>query len=272
VAKMPYLDSKKFKSGSVFLAKCTWDCETAAERWLCDDGTRAPSKFFRGLSKDKVDLSEGPGARLKLDWNHRRPPSPAGAVAAPRRASSPRREQRCAAQKRRRDTGGPHLAEETPAPRPAAAASDGNAFSAITKDIVQQTEYFYKVRLIARFTSVDLRKEMSKRRRTGTSFELVHHATAGQEPDAGPCGRSRRRNFYATPPDGCDQRERRRRISSTRLMGINGSPPEIGLRAKSCKSRSKKGFSLNFEVYVWIQDIGEWKSVFAQERRRRPTR
>ena len=253
VAKMPLLDESKkdnfhaeAERGKVYVI-----CELPkADGYVLMEPVRF--EIFRGMAKDKIDTNGKPWGTIEVGLEA--PPvakaagsGPTPAIPAEEPQNSRRRPGSNAA------TGG---AKEKPVvvfPLPATKRVFRD-----TTDITQQTEYFYKVRFVARFTSTE-GKEIMANRADGTPYKLTYHAPT----DKSLTLVNSATQLYATPFSQVISVKTPTNFQ-LRLSGINGTVPPIG-NIRNPVAPWNKDFSVNFELRAWIPDLNDWKNVQLQK-------
>lgn len=131
-------------------------------------------------------------------------------------------------------------------------------------NVEQQTEYFYQMRLVTRFTSVD-NKLVETLRPDGSKEKTVYHAPkAKQSPEdkegmvpATPMQPATTSKLYATGLSPVLSAKTPSNFE-LRLAGVNGTVPPPGF-ARNPAAHDSKDYSVNFEVRLWINDLKDWK-------------
>jgi len=256
VAKMPLLDDSKFKAeearGKIYV-KCELP-STDNNAYLEMEPVRF--EIFRGLSKDKID-TKTPWGIIEVGLEN--PPAPKAGVIVkenPQPAPPPAETLSSRGQAKRNPTttdapkGKDKPAPEIPLPQYERAFRD-------TKDIAQLTEYFYQVRLVARYTNVDGFKEI-KKADNGENQEFTHHKPMDKNlteiPPTNPGT-----VLFATPLTKPFSAKTPTNFQ-LRVVGVFGNVPGID-RVRNPEKHDDKSYNVTFEVYAWINDLQQWKEI-----------
>ncbi len=212
-------------------------------------------EIFRGLAANKIDITKPWGT---IEIGLEKSPAKAGAAAAGTPAAAAEATENSRVGRIRGTVGtAPVPAPGDRSKKPAEKEYERPASKYVfvdAKDIDQQTTYFYQVRLVAKFTSVE-GKKVPGTKPDGTAKEVTHHApnnpalTPVKATEAGV-------RLYATPMTTSISAKTPTNFQ-IRISSITGTVPPIGA-VRNPAAPKWDTFKVNFEVRAWIQDAGKW--------------
>ncbi|HLX60466.1 MAG TPA: hypothetical protein VKX17_04200 [Planctomycetota bacterium] len=189
-------------------------------------------EIFRGPAADKIDLSK-PYATIEINMEE---PLPPGFKPPP----EPEPKERV-----RSGTG--------PAKKPPPPFKLGDLRGFKDVNVEQQMDYFYKMRLVARYTNSDGKLEILTKP-DGTKEPVIHKFPKGMTAVA---ATSPKAKLFATDYTAVVS-ARTPTNFDVRLAGVNGTVPAAEV-PRDPAHHDREDYSVRFEIRVWINELKDWK-------------